>query len=138
MNRFRRRLHAWFAIAAMLFAAFAPAVSRAMTSGAERLLIDVCSAGGVHRVQIPLAEAGRYLDSMLAGSGESDDSSGDSLSSCPYCASHTLGMGLPPLESTVLLVAQGLRDAVPRMFLIAPHLLFTWSPSSPRAPPLPA
>ena len=60
MNRFRRRLHAWFAIAAMLFAAFAPAVSRAMTSGTDSLLIDVCSAGGVHYVQIPLAEAGHY------------------------------------------------------------------------------
>ena len=135
MNRFRRRLHAWFAIAAMLFAAFAPAVSRAMTSGTDSLLIDVCSAGGVHFVQIPLAEAGHYLDSMLAGGGESDDSSVNSLYACPYCSSHNLGVGLPALESTVLLVAQGMRAAVPRLFLAAPRPLFTWSPASPRAPP---
>ena len=135
MNRFRRRLHAWLAIAAMLFAAMAPAVSRAMASGTDSLLIDVCSAGGVYYVQVPVAEAERYLDSMLAGEGETDDSSVDSLSSCPYCSSHTLGVGLPPLEPTVLLVAQGMRDAVPRLFLVAPRPLFTWSPASPRAPP---
>ena len=138
MNRFRRRFHVWFAIAAILFAAFAPAVSRATASDTDSLLIDVCSAGGVHYVQIPLAEAGRYLDSMLAGGGESDDSSVDSLSSCPYCSVHNLGVGLPALESTVLLVAQGMRAAVPRLFLAAPRPLFTWSPASPRAPPFTA
>lgn len=135
MYRFRKRFHAWLAIAAMLMAALAPAVSRATATVGEGLLIDVCSAGGTHQIQILAGEAERYLDSILAGGEESDDSSGSSLSSCPYCASHTLGVGLPPLASAARLLTQGVSDALPRLFLIAPRPLFAWSPSSPRAPP---
>ncbi|MCM8566404.1 DUF2946 domain-containing protein [Thauera linaloolentis] len=135
MLRFRKRLHAWLAIVAMLVAALAPAVSRAMVDAEGQFLIDICSAGGTHRFAIPAADAGLYLDAALAEGDDSDGSLLESLSACPYCGSHAAGVGLPPMERTALLVAGGVSERLPLLFLVAPRPLFAWSPSSPRAPP---
>ena len=136
MLRFRKRLYAWLAIVAMLVAALAPAVSRAAADESGRFLIDVCSAGGTHQVLISSAESGLYLDAILLGGDDSDDSSAQSLSACPYCCSHALGVGLPPPATKALLLNGGVSERLPRLFLVAPRPLFAWSPASPRAPPL--
>jgi hypothetical protein len=101
-----------------------------------QLLIDVCSAGGAHRLAIPASDAGLYLDAALAeGEGSDDSSLLDSLSSCPYCTSAATGVGLPPPERSLPFAATGVSERLPLPYLVAPRPFSPWSPAHPRAPP---
>jgi hypothetical protein len=136
MLRFRKRLHAWLAIFATLIGALAPSVSRAMASGEQALLLDICSASGVHQIVLTGAEADLYAGLGLPGAGDADGESSDlSFSACPYCFTHAGSVGLPGFEATPSITLATGGDLLPPLFLSAPRTLFAWSPSHPRAPP---
>lgn len=56
---------------------------------------------------------------------------------CPACLAPAAGW-LPMPEQHAVLAPVALRDQLPRLFLQAPRLLYTWASAQPRAPPLPA
>lgn len=136
MFRFRKRLHAWLAIFAMLISALAPSMSRAMASGEQALLLDICSASGVHQIVLTGAEAAMYAGPGLSDAGNADGDPSDlSLSACPYCFTHAGSVALPGFEATPSMTIATGEDLLPPLFFSAPRTLFAWSPSRPRAPP---
>ncbi|WBL63010.1 DUF2946 domain-containing protein [Thauera sp. WB-2] len=136
MRRLNQPLFAWLAIFAMMMAALAPTISRAMGPDADgRYLIEVCSAEGSGWVAVGADQFGMYSVQGPAGGDDGDPL--QAFKQCPYCGAHA-GVALLP----ALAIAKPGPDATgrshPWLFFHAPRPLFAWSPSRPRAPPLPA
>ncbi len=119
-----RRL-AWVAILAVLLAALAPTVSRALAGGggAPAGWVEVCGALGVQWVQLGDDATPDKPDDGRAGGGH-----------CPYCASHACSFLYPPTASfsLTLPVTASLH---PLLHGAAPRPLFAWAATRSRAPP---
>lgn len=101
--------------------AFAPSVSHALAAGAAPgPWSEICTTLGLNT-------------SVPAGGEESGAAL--HLEHCPLCAQAAHAPGLPPAEISPLIAAPG-GDALPPLFLHAPHPLFAWTRAQPRAPPL--
>lgn len=108
-----------------LFAAFAPAISLAMSvvRAAESGLIPVCTQAGM-----------KWMDVRTGEVRNASDDAGQ-LERCPLCVTHNGGP--PPAERSVAEVLPSLRDEVPFLFDHAPRPLFAWLHAPSRAPPFP-
>ena len=119
----RRVLHLWIALLAVLFAALAPTISRALAANLQYDIVEVCTAGGYKAVKI-----------SKDGSAPSPKSRMDH---CAYCANHAGSHALPGMPPVSIPRLAG-RDFYPSLFYLAPRPLHAWSAANPRAPPLPA
>lgn len=116
----RQTLHIWIAFLAILFSAFAPAISSAAMGSST---MEVCTSEGVRLVQVD--------------AGDGDDASGafhHSMQHCAFCTTHA-GAYLPPAPPSDLPIAGIGRSAYPSLFYRAPQPLHAWSAANPRAPP---
>jgi Protein of unknown function (DUF2946) len=114
----------WLACLAMLLVAFAPLIAKAARADGAPAWAEICSAAGSRWVAV---------------SGPADDqkpgpASGHQLGHCPYCTVH--GPDLAPAPNApMVLPAEGLQFAMPRLFLGPPRTPFAWTAAQPRAPP---
>ena len=117
-----RRLISWLALLAVVMAALAPTMSRALGREAAAAWVEVCTAQGSRWV-------------ALDGQGDAGSSdAGHPGEHCPYCSLHVPVLGTPPADAPVL-VLPALVHAVPTAFLAAPRTLHAWVVAQPRAPP---
>ncbi|MDO9235493.1 MAG: DUF2946 domain-containing protein [Aquabacterium sp.] len=114
----------WLAVAVILFAALAPAVSHwvRVSQGSQPSLFqsaEVCS------VQVAVG----------ASKQPSSEPQGEhAWAHCPFCLIHA--DALVPPTGLALIPALALADSlVPMLFWHAPRTLFAWAPSQARAPP---
>jgi hypothetical protein len=117
-NQFTRRVAAWIACLAMLFAALAPSISHAMRADAWT---EVCSASSVKMVKV------------AAGQGDPDDAR--HLEHCAFCATHAAAPALLPGNAGGMPLLLG-RDSYPPLFFQSPSPLAAWTHAQPRAPPV--
>lgn len=119
-----RRWLAWLAIAAMLMAALAPAMARALeaphgASGPD--VAEICTVAGLR--QIAASEApSSPAKSMLH------------LSHCPFCHLEAHSPAILP-DMPVPLAAVAGTAIRPPLFFHAPRVLPAWIVAQPRAPP---
>lgn len=123
-RRTTRALSLWLAVAAVLMAALAPAVSHALGAGSSASWVQVCSALGSKWVE--------------PGSGAGDTSSvpgsGNLLEQCPYCALQAGAMAVGPVSAGPFTpLALGHESPVVR--LAAPRPAHGWRTPQPRGPP---
>lgn len=102
---------------------FAPTISRALAQ-ASPAWAEICTAQG--RLQIDLSSA--------EGELPAPQSSVHHLDHCPLCGLGATAM-LPPPATPTLHLNSRLSEALPALFLQAPHTLFAWHQAQPRAPP---
>lgn len=118
--RARRVLTSWMAVAAVLMAALAPALSSALGESAG---FAICSAAGAKAVP--------------SGPGTGNPSPAPSahlFEHCPYCSLHAQPGLLPSaLSAGVRLLT--LDTAVPALAPAVPHARQPWVRARPRAPP---
>lgn len=120
----RQALTIWIAILAILFSAFAPAVSHALNASASQAdMVEICTANGYQLVKVP-GSAG----------GEAPASASHGMKHCAFCATHAGSHALPVGYSSVIVLDAG-RTASPPLFYAAPLALHAWSAASPRGPP---
>jgi hypothetical protein len=120
-----RRIAAWLACFAILFAALAPSVSHAVNAANGQAWAEICTASGVAMVMVgddgaspaePLTKQSLHLEH------------------CPFCCSHGgslallpgAGMAIPPIAT---------QEARPSLFFHSPHPLPIWTSAQSRAPP---
>ncbi len=122
-----RRVSIWLAIWALLFAALAPTLSHAVRAATpDAGWVEVCTVAGSKWVQ---------LSQSADDAGAPDSDPGlHALEHCPACSAYTPAPGLPPSDYATLLQLS-LGDALPSLFLQAPHTLFAWASAQPRGPP---
>jgi len=121
---FKNRSIAWIASVVILLGALAPTVSRwlANANGTPLALMEVCAS----RIGAP---------SILLLKSAPDDSSGKlKMDHCPLCVMHADALGLPPSRFDAPIL-NTLSDALPSLFLNAPHPLHVWAAALARAPP---
>ena len=116
----------WIACIAILLAALAPTVSRALTvaSGLAVPSLEICSvAGGM-----------TMLPSTLSTDAPDTSKGGMRMGDCPCCSMHAATLDIPP---TTLVLASGeiLTGLLPLLFYQSATLLFAWTPVQPRGPP---
>lgn len=107
--------------------ALAPTLSHALSfaRGGPSAWAEVCTPQGMKRVA---------LDSAVeADAGAATPA--PSMDHCPYCAFSADAAGLAPAPALVPTPPAG-ADALPALFLQAPHTLFAWASAQPRAPPV--
>jgi hypothetical protein len=102
---------------------FAPTISRALAH-ASPAWAEVCTAQG--RLQIDLSGAERELPAPQSSIAHLDH--------CPLCGLGATAILLPP-AAPALPASSRLSEALPALFLQAPHTLFAWHQAQPRAPP---
>lgn len=132
-RRVRRRLTAWLASLAVLFAALAPSVSMALSAarGGDSLLLEICSVAGDRSLDDRAGDAG------LRGTGGPALPLPAAHAHCPFCLLPPAWLG-PPAASAVLPFAAGPGEAPVRRIL-PPFATRPALPGArPRAPPLPA
>ncbi|MFZ4875646.1 DUF2946 domain-containing protein [Janthinobacterium sp. Mn2066] len=117
----------WIACLAILMAALAPTVSRALTvaRGDTVPSMEICSvAGGL--TMVPLKFGGQAPD----GPQKSAMSMGD----CPCCSMHVATLTVTPMT---LAPASGalITGLLPVLFYQSITPLFAWTPVQPRGPP---
>ena len=129
MTLFTRRLAAWIACFAILLAALAPSISRAVANAKQESgsgWAEICSVAGIRFVQL-----------VQADDGAADEKSGGKamqMEHCAFCSTHAGSVGLPP--SPVLLLPVALGSAIfPSLYYQSPAPLFMWSTAQSRAPP---
>jgi hypothetical protein len=125
MNPARRpgRLATWIAIFAILLAALAPSVARALSSPQKAMpWTDICSVGGP-QVAHDAAPA--------SGSGQHE---GMGLKHCPFCLTHAGQFALPAVTPDVFPTADSCVEAFPPSAAI-PSPRFIRAAAQPRAPP---
>ena len=117
--RAHRRPLAWVTLIALLLAALATGLSRAMAQqrGDIAPWSVVCAAAGDSTAPTAPGDAARHL-----------------LEHCPLCAWQADSLGLPP-ASPSLATPLALGQAVPALLLHAPRPLPAWSAAQARAPP---
>ena len=116
----------WIACIAILLAALAPTVSRALTvaSGLAVPSLEICSvAGGM-----------TMLPSTLSTDAPDNSKGGMRMGDCPCCSMHAATLDIPP---TTLVLASGeiLTGLLPLLFYQSATPLFAWTPVQPRGPP---
>jgi len=129
-----RQLGAWIALWAVFALAIGPTLSHAINQirGHSGEFAEVCTTRGIERVAFP-------SDSDVTGLVTAADSTSLpaphdlSLEHCPLCG--LSGHSLMPSPSSLILKLPALSDAPPRLFLLAPRLLFAWLQARPRGPP---
>ena len=126
MKLVTRRLLAWIACLAMLFAALAPSMSHAMTSVQGDTWAEICTAGGAKMVKVG---AGQDITSGL----QTPDAL--HLEHCPFCATHA-GATAPPPSAGFVLPLVVTQAAFPSLYFHAPRPLPVWTAAQSRAPPL--
>lgn len=119
--RAHRRGITWLAAWAILAAAFAPMVSRVMAAADPQAWAEVCTQFGAKRV-------------LLASDDSPQTSPSSPMEHCAYCVAAHHGAALPP-SALAAWQPIALQFELPRLFLVAPHPLFAWSPALARAPP---
>ena len=113
---------------AILALALMPTISRAWGLGAAgpdaHSLVEVCTAEGVRMV--PWAD------------GPSEPAAAhhaDALERCAHCVLGAAPLALPPAAPTWH-SPDARAQALPTLFLRAPHTLHVWGAAQPRAPPI--
>lgn len=112
-----RRLTMWAALLAVLLAALAPTLSRAMAAADGPGALEVCSV------------AGRAPDD-----GTPADGVAHPFEHCPWCSGHLPTPALPPAPPATVPAAEVVREW-PAAFLAAPATPHAWSSARARAPP---
>ena len=125
MKKLTRRLAAWVACFAMLFAALAPSVSHALSISRGATWAEICSVGGSKFVKVS-ADKGE-----LPGSATQDSTH---LEHCPFCATHATSVALPPSTGFTFLLIE-VQETRPFLFFQSPHPLPIWTVAQSRAPP---
>ncbi len=112
----RRRLTSWVLLFALVLAAVAPAVSKAMAFAQGQLApwSVVCTSPS----DAPMAPA---------------DDAKHLLEHCAWC--HLQHQVLAPPPTAGVLLSPALQDVVPALFLRAPRPLPAWATAQARAPP---
>jgi hypothetical protein len=113
--RLRRHLCLWLAIAAMLMAALAPAVSQAVRVADPVAWAEVCSS---------TAQAGKGVPGDVAHLFEH----------CPYCSLHQPATGLPAPDASLPMPAPS-GETLPELCLHGPVGPLPWAAARPRGPP---
>ena len=116
----------WIACCAILLAALAPAVARALTVAQGRAVptLEICSvAGGMNMVPL-----------KLVSQQPASDQDGMQMGDCPCCSMHAATLELPPFS---LAPASGalITGLLPVLFHQSIAPLFAWTPVQPRGPP---
>ncbi|OBV37901.1 Protein of unknown function (DUF2946) [Janthinobacterium psychrotolerans] len=116
----------WMACCAILLAALAPTLSRALTvaRGGSVPSLEICSvAGGMNMVPFKLSmdDAAPAKNAMQMGD-------------CPCCGMHAATLDLPPMS---LAPATGavIAGLLPVLFYQSATPLFAWTALQPRGPP---
>lgn len=122
MNGTIRRGAAWLAFLAILFAALAPSVSRAMAPAGGSGWAEICTMQGAKFVKV--------ADDDGLPSGDN----AQHLEHCPFCFTQHDAVGLPPTPAPLLHPAAA-STIYPPLFYQAPRRLFIWSAAQSRAPP---
>jgi hypothetical protein len=127
INATTRRLAAWIACLAILFAALAPSVSHALGAARGDVWTEICSPGGARMVKVGLDQA----------DGGPAAGAATAFEHCSFCAVHGGASPLPAGQAGLaqLLTAGTLR---PLLFFQAPHPLPVWNAAQSRAPPRPS
>ena len=129
MTLFTRRFAAWIACFAILLAALAPSISRAVANAKQESgsgWAEICSVAGIRFVQV-----------LQADDGAADEKSGGKamqMEHCAFCSTHAGSVGLPPSPVLPLPVASG-TAIFPALYYQSPSPLFIWSTAQSRAPP---
>ncbi|MDQ8022011.1 MAG: DUF2946 family protein [Moraxellaceae bacterium] len=127
-----QRLVARLALLAVLLAALAPTVSRALISaGLDDNWVEICADGGSRWLKTEAASATDALHSP----SHTDHTL--AFEHCPFCTSQAHHPGLPPSAAPALRVQTG-TPPLPPLFLHAPQPLHAWASVRSRAPPLSA
>ena len=125
MNRITRRFAAWIACCAMLFAALAPSVSHALSMAQGDIWSEICSVGGSKFVKLS-------VDQDASAAPATEDAI--HVEHCPFCATHTEPLVLPPNAGFILPLIDT-QDTHPFLFFQAPRPLAIWTAAQSRAPP---
>ena len=126
ISKARASLVLWIACCAILLAALAPTLSRALTvvQGGAVPSLEICSvAGGMNMVPLKLS-----LDDSTPAKNAMQ------MGDCPCCSMHAATLDLPPVslaQATGALIA----GLLPQLFYLSPTPLFAWTPVQPRGPP---
>lgn len=125
LQRFIARL----ALLAVLLAALAPTVSRALISaGLDDNWVEICADGGSRWLKMDATSAANDLHSP----SHTDHTL--AFEHCPFCTSQAYHPGLPPSDAPALRVQSG-TPPLPPLFLHAPQPLHAWASVRSRAPP---
>lgn len=97
-----RRLAAWLAIFAMMLAAFAPTVSRALARGSVSpgSWAEVCTASGVQWVKLGNTATTDSVGSAVSGEPASGQPAHNPLDHCPLCLLAADRLGPPSSPPT--------------------------------------
>lgn len=123
------RIAAWIACFAILFAAWAPAVSHALAASGNddaALWTEICTVDG-----LTLVKSENSPDHDAAG--QNKHAAG--MEHCPYCLPQGSMPGLPSSSLKALPLVQA-DSSHPLLFYQAPRPLFVWVPAQSRAPPI--
>lgn len=125
-SKARARWVLWMACCAILLAALAPTLSRALTvvQGHAVPGLEICSvAGGMNMVPLKLSTD----DSTPAKSAMQ-------MGDCPCCGMHAATLDLPPM-SLVPATGAVITGLLPVLFYQSATPLFAWTAFQPRGPP---
>ncbi|MEC5397553.1 DUF2946 domain-containing protein [Uliginosibacterium sp. H1] len=124
-----QRFVARLALLAVLLAALAPTVSRALISaGLDDNWVEICADGGSRWLKM---DTSSVIDEQH---GPSHTDHTLAFEHCPFCTNQATQPGLPPSDPPALRVATG-TPATPPLFLHAPQPLHAWAGVRSRAPP---
>ena len=118
-----RRPIAWLAILALLVAALAPSVSRALAaySGGDATWVALCTAQGIKYVKAD-------------GGTPAQHDSKSRFEHCPLCSLQSAGAAPLPIPGIAFPVPDG-KPPAPAAFLHAAGTQYIWSPALARGPP---
>lgn len=125
MKRITRRVAAWIACIAMLFAALAPSVSQAMSAVPGDSWTEICSVSGTKFVKVTAdkAEVSHHSKSDL-----------HHVEHCPLCVTHAGSFALPPTAGFSIPLIET-QETHPSLFFQSPQPLPIWTSAQSRAPP---
>ena len=125
-SKARARWLLWMACCAILLAALAPTLSRALTVAQGHAVpsLEICSvAGGMNMVPLKLSTD----DSTPAKNAMQ-------MGDCPCCGMHAATLDLPPM-SLVPATGAVITGLLPVLFYQSATSLFAWTAFQPRGPP---
>jgi hypothetical protein len=125
INDITRRLAAWTACVAILFAALAPSISQAVSLSKGDTWTEICSVAGIKLIKVSSDQA---IPSDLA----TQDSS--HFKHCPFCSTHPATLALLPTAGFAL-PSLAIRDTYPPLFFQSPRPLQVWAAAQSRGPP---